>query len=188
MGQAETLIAHISFLTSYYEPNSPLSQVGNDIDERLREERDEQHEETTTAVVRTATTATGRLPTDRGTKRNQGAVGSTTDDDGASGLLVERRRRRRRNRADQYALEYELFPAGDVERWTTGDSGQWTAKDGRPGSRWVSIAEYEQLYSAGRVVGRPLERGSRVMGLSVLIQVKRCRVLKWAWVPFHGSE
>ncbi|KAG1697111.1 hypothetical protein DVH05_028627 [Phytophthora capsici] len=155
LGQEETLIAHFSFLTSYYEPTSPLSQIGNDIDEQLHEERNEQHEETPAAVVRTATAATGRQPPDRGTKRNQGAVASTADDDGTSGCLVERRRRRRRNRAGQYALEYELFPTGDVRKWTTGDREQWTTRNGRPRSRWVSIAEYEQLYCAGRVVEDP---------------------------------
>ncbi|KAG1699798.1 hypothetical protein DVH05_028586 [Phytophthora capsici] len=155
LGKVETIIAHVSFLVSYYEPTSPLSQVGDDIDEQLREEDEGRYEATTPAAVRTTTAAHERNATDRGTKRGQEAVGGTNGSDDTRGYLVERRRRRRRNRAGQYTLEYELFPVGDVERWTTSDVERWATRDGRPRSRWISIAEYEQLYCAGRVVEDP---------------------------------
>eukprot|EP00644_Phytophthora_capsici_P014405 jgi/Phyca11/99042/e_gw1.3.992.1 len=95
LGKVETIIAHVSFLVSYYKPTSPLSQ----------------YEATAPAAVRTTTAAT-----DRGAKRNQEAMGCTNGSGYTHGYLVERRRRRRQNRVGQYTLKYEPFPVGGVER------------------------------------------------------------------------
>ncbi|ETO62566.1 hypothetical protein F444_19536 [Phytophthora nicotianae P1976] len=60
----------------------------------------------------------------------------------SSARLVETRRRRWRNKAGQYVLEYELRPAKRRSRGGHDDNG----------ARWVSVAEYEEYFQAGRVV------------------------------------
>lgn len=59
-GEGEAIIAHVSFLVSYYEPTAPLSQIGEDIDEQIRDEDGGWYDEAPAAAIRAATAATGR--------------------------------------------------------------------------------------------------------------------------------
>jgi hypothetical protein len=147
-GAPEVLIAHVSFLVSYHQPESLLQQVAAD----LRAELDEENEDESAvsdgaevgAPVRTATAARRAGATTTTTKRRRGAASSTRAALATSGRLVEARRRRRRNTAGQYVLEHELRPIGRG-RGGTGDDGRW----------WTTASEYERLWQDGRVVEDP---------------------------------
>ncbi|KAL3667705.1 hypothetical protein V7S43_007258 [Phytophthora oleae] len=54
-GEQEDVIAHVSFLVSYYEPGGLLSRFAEDIDEQVRDEDAGQYVETIPATIRTAT-------------------------------------------------------------------------------------------------------------------------------------
>lgn len=154
-GETEEMIAHVSFLTSYYEPGSPLSEIAADVDEQLLYENTECHDETAAAPVRAAAAIDRRSTITGGGKRGRAAVDNTTDRYYTSGQLVERKRRRKRNKAGHYVLEYQLFPIGDTRQWPTNDGRHWTTSDGRPTARWVSLADYERYHEAERVVEDP---------------------------------
>jgi hypothetical protein len=177
-GARETVIAHASFLASYHYPVPLLARAAADIDEELSYESDDEvpfHGQAHAAPVRAATAgdhrsaATGAPGRCRSPPR--GAVGI----DDASGNLVEVRRRQRRNRAGQYVLEYELVDERGARgkavsdgRDTAGHDGPAgrdsrhaarrpaTGRTGIDGRRWVSVAEYERILAAGRVVEDPM--------------------------------
>lgn len=146
-GQPELIIAHVSFLVSYHYPTPLLKQAADDIAEQLRDEDqdgDDVHEAETRAAVRTA--SAGSTPTAAATtdKRRRGAAADTKQSSEPSRQLVElRRRRRRRNRAGQYVLEYEL-------RRT--DDGWWTVDGAQRKTKWMGVAEYDELFRSDRVV------------------------------------
>ncbi|POM73500.1 Hypothetical protein PHPALM_9651, partial [Phytophthora palmivora] len=101
-GSPETVIAHVSFLVSYYYPEPLLKQVAADIDEQLRDEDQVWHErnvEATAASVRTTTTSESRRTATTMVKRAHGTIARKNYQHDTSGKLVELRRRRKRNRA-----------------------------------------------------------------------------------------
>ncbi|KAE9050220.1 hypothetical protein PR001_g2601 [Phytophthora rubi] len=136
-GTPEVVIAHVSFLTSYYCPEPLLERAAEDIDAQLEYEAQDGEDdgEAATAVIRTAavraSAATTRRaatsPARRGRRKRKTMADSGGNGD-KGGRLVEVRRRRRRNRAGQYILEYELRSIG---------------------------AEYDRLFASGRVVEDP---------------------------------
>ncbi|KAL3656480.1 hypothetical protein V7S43_019110 [Phytophthora oleae] len=154
-GERKELIEYVSFLLSYYEPSSPLSQVAADIDEQLEYEDARQYNAATAAATGPAAAEAGRATANGGAKRGRTAMARAATDAYASGRLVEQRRRRKRNAAGHYVLQYQLFPFGDPTRWRTEDRGQWMERNGQPRSRWVTTAEYEQYYQDERVVEDP---------------------------------
>jgi hypothetical protein len=147
-GTPEVLIAHVSFLVSYHQPESLLPQVAADLRAELDEEDEDESAGSdgpeTRAPVRAATAARRTAATGPTAKRRRGAASGSQATLTASGGLVENRRRRMRNSAGQYVLEHELRPAGR-ERNGEDDGGRW----------WVSAGEYERLWQDGRVVEDP---------------------------------
>ncbi|KAE8910369.1 hypothetical protein PF002_g27313 [Phytophthora fragariae] len=138
-GDAERHIVHVSFLVTYYYLKELLKQAAADIAEQVDHER---ADEETASPVRATTDQINAATAGRGRKRGQRAARSTTPEWQSSELLVELRRRRRRNRAGHYVLEFELRPVRAPARTTSADDE----------SRWVSIAEYDRLLEADRVV------------------------------------
>ncbi|KAE8902825.1 hypothetical protein PF003_g13574 [Phytophthora fragariae] len=139
-GDAERHIVHVSFLVTYYYPKALLKQAAADIAEQVDHERaDEETASACTSQRRLRLTQPLRSEAE---KRGRRAARSTGPEQQSSELLVELRRRRRRNRADHYVLEFELRPVRDAARVTAADDE----------SQWVSIAEYDRLLEADRVV------------------------------------
>ncbi|KAE8889840.1 hypothetical protein PF010_g2535 [Phytophthora fragariae] len=138
-GDAGRHIVHVSFLVTYYYPKALLKQAAADIAEQVDHER---ADEETASPVRATTAQINVATAVRGRKRGRRAARSTRPEQQSSELLVELRRRRRRDRAGHYVLEFELRPVRDAARVTAADDE----------SQWVSIAEYDRLLEADRVV------------------------------------
>ncbi|KAE8980862.1 hypothetical protein PR002_g23987 [Phytophthora rubi] len=142
-GKPEEFIAHASFLVTYHCSAEWLATAAEDLAIELEDESTATAERIVEARP-TAVRAT-QAPIDAAAaaekKRRRRAVAREDAVQDSSTRLVERRRRRRRNRAGQYVMEYEL----ETER----RGGE------RAERRWVSIAEYEQLFNDGRVVEDP---------------------------------
>lgn len=140
----ERFIAHVSFLISYHYPVDLLQRVAVDIEVQLEHEAqldtgdDEPAADTITAP---ATAAVQAAAGGRGTKRPRQTVAREITWRDTGEQVVELRRRRRRNQAGHYVLEFELRPARC--------SGRGASEDER---LWVSLSEYEQLFTSGRVV------------------------------------
>ncbi|KAE8950864.1 hypothetical protein PR001_g33973, partial [Phytophthora rubi] len=138
-GDAERHIVHVSFLVTYYYPKALLKQAAADIAEQVDHER---ADEETASPVRATMAQINAATAVRGRKPGRRAARSTRPEQQSSELLMELRRRRRRNRAGHYVLEFELRSVRDAARVTAADDG----------SQWVSIAEYDRLLEADRVV------------------------------------
>jgi cobalamin biosynthesis Mg chelatase CobN len=144
----EQFIAHVSFLITYHSPAGWLGKVAEDLDARLQYEDggEGQHEgddEAATAVARATTAPVQAAAAAGAAKRDRRAARSEAAGAQSGAQLVELRRRKRRNRAGHYVLAYELRPDGSSAR-RSGGAGI--------ASRWVSVAEYDQRFQAGRVV------------------------------------
>ncbi|KAE8984254.1 hypothetical protein PF011_g20849 [Phytophthora fragariae] len=142
-GKPEEFIAHASFLVTYYCSADWLATAAEDLAIELEDESTATAERIVearpTAVRATQSPINAVAAAEK--KRRRRAVAREDAVQDSSTRLVERRRRRRRNRAGQYVMEYEL----ETER----RGGE------RAERRWVSIAEYEQLFNDGRVVEDP---------------------------------
>ncbi|GMF62929.1 unnamed protein product [Phytophthora fragariaefolia] len=143
-GKAEQFLAHVSFLISYHYPTDRLRRVAADLEAQIDHENSDENEddEPTTGTITRATAAAVHTTTGvSGSKRNRQALESENAWGDTGGKLVELRRRRRRNEAGYYILEYELRPVRSTRRSELGDE-----------QRWVYMAEYERLFTSGRVV------------------------------------
>ncbi|OWZ09440.1 hypothetical protein PHMEG_00017861 [Phytophthora megakarya] len=149
----EPFIAHTSFLVTYRHPAVLLDAAARDLAEQLEYEGArcrEENDEATGTIARATVAPVNSAVAGRGKKRPAEAVESEGVDDIGDGLLVELKRRRRRNEAGQYVLEYLLRPASEYCRRNDGNEGD-DGTDER-GGRWVSIAEYDQLFNSDKVV------------------------------------
>ncbi|GMF46676.1 unnamed protein product [Phytophthora fragariaefolia] len=146
-GEKQTIIAHASFLVSFYCPAPLLERAAVDIEAELADEdlgKESQHGQAPAASVRATKAAGHQRQRSRNEKRPRTAVGVTKVSYDTSKHLVEVRRQRRRNRAGQCVLEYELLDL---------DNGR---ANGSSGERlWVSIEQYERLVKDDRVVEDP---------------------------------
>jgi hypothetical protein len=141
-GKTEQFLAHVSFLASYHCTPLLLKHAAADIGAQLEYEGAEQQrpDEATTGEVVGATRVSVQVATAPRVRVKRSRQVREVGGLRSGGELVEFRRRRRRNKAGRYVLEYELGPAGR------------TAERER---RWVTITEYEALFTAGRIVEEP---------------------------------
>ncbi|KAE9143392.1 hypothetical protein PF006_g11578 [Phytophthora fragariae] len=149
VGEGEEYIAHVSFLVSYHYPTSLLQQEAADIAQQLE---DEAFEAVAADVARPAqatgpaavpvgaATGVARARTRRRSTRTTGAVRHRWNGEG-----VEVWRRRRRNKAGNYVLEYRVEPAAGI-------SGAASGPMDDEGGVWLSVGEYERLWTRSKAV------------------------------------
>ncbi|OWY93120.1 hypothetical protein PHMEG_00037601 [Phytophthora megakarya] len=144
----EQFIAHVLFLVTYNYPTELLRKVADDTDDIVVHLADEDQVDARVGVApaRTAagTTTISGTTTARGhrTKRRRTPVVSENATSRPDTRLVELRRLRRRNAAGHYVLEYELAPVHNYQY----------GSDDYEDRRWLSVAEYDAVFDAGKVV------------------------------------
>lgn len=156
-GGNEQLIAHVSFLVSYHYPHTLLGTIAADIKLQLENEgalEREAHVTTARETTRTTSAPVQAATAARIRRQHNQTVGSEAAKFGSNEILVELRRRRRRNKAGHYVLEYLLRPIGSKQRGDAAAVGSAAAGSGAAAEdeQWVSVAEYDELFQAARVV------------------------------------
>ncbi|OWY91558.1 hypothetical protein PHMEG_00039807, partial [Phytophthora megakarya] len=146
-------IAHVSFLTTYYEPADKLRKAADDIEAQLNHEGQVEREvDVAQAGEVTGATAVATRPVTgaAGKRRRRSAATNEEAWRDESEQLVEVGRRRRRNKAGHYILEFRLRVARSerILRSTNHDDGGTDDND----ARWASLTEYNELFDASRVV------------------------------------
>jgi len=142
-GKPEDVVTHASFLTSYKASSTWLEQAAADLTAELADEESDVVGIAVSSARAAVRSAAGKGPAAvrAGDKRRRTMPPTrATQREHQSGRLVESRRRRRRNKAGQYVIEILLQPAGAA------------VGDGPRQARWVSIAEFDELFDADKVV------------------------------------
>lgn len=153
-GKTEMILAHVSFLASYHTPESTLDRAAKDLEEQLEHEgwdAQERNEPTVHATVRTAAVRSQPRTQVAAPKRARCNLADTSATAKIPNRLVELRRRKRRDMAGRYVLEFCMQPI-DTAHWTVAARTRWIDRAGRWQTRWINVAEYDELHSADRVV------------------------------------
>jgi hypothetical protein len=144
-GKPEDIVAHASFLVSFKASTTWLEQAANDLRIELDDEESEgvgNEVPAAGAAVRSAAAPSLLAACSSGKRQRTGPTSRTQQWADEREPLVEQRRRKQRNKAGQYVLEILLRPTNPAV--TVGQESRQ--------ARWVSVAEYEDLCDAGKVV------------------------------------